>query len=65
MDSRTACTRNSGFRDLVSAVLSDSSTIIKKADRGRAKRFLGLRVVDAFLTTAYSRFETIASFVSE
>ena len=55
MDSRTACTRNSGFRDLVSAVLSDSSTIIKKADRGSAKRFLGLRVFDALSMTATGR----------
>ena len=55
MDSRAAYSRNPGFRDFVSIVLSDSSTIIKTVDRRCAKRFLGLRVVDALLTTAPGR----------
>lgn len=58
MDSRTACSRNSGFRDFVATVLSDSAVIIKKADRKRAQRFLGLRVVDALSTVAIGRYRS-------
>lgn len=52
MDNWTACAFYSVVRYFVSAVLSDSSTIIKRADKGRAKRFLRLRFVDALSTIA-------------
>ena len=46
MDNWTASTLNSGFRDSISAVFFDSSTTIKNANRGRAKRFLRFRAVE-------------------
>ena len=64
MDIWIARTVNPDFRDLISAVLSDSSTTIKKEDRGRAKRRLMNRLIDALLASASGRKRTLNLMVT-